>query len=74
MASIGSANLDRRSFELNFETNALVYDRELVPQIKSAYIDDIAKNCTELTTDDYSKRPRKVKIKESIGRLYTPIA
>jgi cardiolipin synthase len=74
MASIGSANLDRRSFELNFETNALVYDRELVPQIKSAYIDDIAKNCTELTIDDYSKRPRKVKIKESIGRLYTPIA
>jgi cardiolipin synthase len=74
MASIGSGNLDRRSFELNFETNALVYDHELVPQIKSAYIDDIAQNCTELTIDDYSKRPRKVKMKEAIGRLYTPIA
>jgi len=74
MASIGSANLDRRSFELNFETNAMVYDPELVAQVKSAYIDDISKHCTDLTLDAYEKRPRKVRIKESIGRLYTPIA
>jgi cardiolipin synthase len=74
MASIGSANLDRRSFELNFETNAMVYSPELVAQVKSAYIDDIAKHCTELTLDAYEKRSRKVKIKESISRLYTPIA
>jgi len=74
MASVGSGNLDRRSFELNFETNAMVYGPELVANIKSAYIDDIAKNCIELTADAYSKRSRKVKIKESIGRLYTPIA
>jgi cardiolipin synthase A/B len=74
MASIGSGNLDRRSFELNFETNAMVYEHELVGKVKSAFIDDIAKNCTELTADAYSKRSRKVRMKESIGRLYTPIA
>ena len=74
MVSIGSANLDRRSFELNFETNAMVYDPELVAMVKSAYIDDIAKHCTELTMEEYEKRPRKVKRKEAIGRLYTPIA
>ena len=74
MVSIGSANLDRRSFELNFETNAMVYDPELVAMVKSAYIDDIAKHCTELTKEEYDKRPGKVKRKEAIGRLYTPIA
>jgi cardiolipin synthase A/B len=74
MASIGSGNLDRRSFELNFETNAMVYSPELVGQIKSAFIDDISKHCIELTIDAYSKRSWKVKMKESIGRLYTPIA
>jgi cardiolipin synthase len=74
MASIGSGNLDRRSFELNFETNAMVYDPELVAKVKSAFIDDIAKHCTELTPEAYAKRSRGVKMKESIGRLYTPIA
>jgi len=74
MASVGSGNLDRRSFELNFETNAMVYDEELICQMKTAFIDDISKHCTELTLDSYSKRSRSVRMKESIGRLYTPIA
>lgn len=74
MASVGSGNLDRRSFELNFETNAMVYDPELVPTIKSAFIEDISSHCTELTKEEYAKRPGKVKRKEAIGRLYTPIA
>jgi cardiolipin synthase A/B len=74
IASIGSGNLDRRSFELNFETNAVVYGQDFAAEVKSAYIDDIAKHCTELTIDVYSKRSWKVKMKESIGRLYTPIA
>jgi cardiolipin synthase len=74
VASIGSANFDRRSFELNFETNAVVYDKEFAQKVKSAYIDDIAHWCTELTLEEYQKRSRGVKFKESISRLYTPIA
>jgi cardiolipin synthase len=74
VSSIGSANFDRRSFELNFETNAVVYDEEMAKQVKAAFIDDIAQKCTELTLDQYQKRSRGVKFKEAISRLYTPIA
>ncbi len=74
MVSIGSGNLDRRSFELNFETNAMIYDQELVPKVKAAFVDDIANRCIELTKEEYDKRPGKVRRREAIGRLYTPIA
>ncbi len=74
VASIGSANFDRRSFELNFETNALIYDRDFALSVKDAYLDDISQRCTELTLEDYRKRKGMVKVKESISRLYTPIA
>ncbi|MEM0449157.1 MAG: cardiolipin synthase [Methanomassiliicoccales archaeon] len=74
VVSIGSANFDRRSFELNFETNAVIYDKDLALQVKDSYIDDISAKCTELTLQDYEKRGLRVRFMESISRLYTPIA
>ena len=74
VASIGSANFDRRSLELNFESNAVIYDKEIAKEIKAAYLDDVEHRCTELTDEIYQKRSLMVKFKEDISRLYGPIA
>jgi cardiolipin synthase len=74
MASVGSANFDNRSLGLNFESNAVVYDKEFAQKVKSAYLYDIEHWCTELTNERYLKRSKWVKFKEDISRLYGPIA
>jgi len=72
VSSVGTANLDIRSFKLNFEVNAFIYDDitnlKLTDQFKVDLIE-----CKEITLEEYEKRPRIVKIKESISRLLSPI-
>jgi cardiolipin synthase len=71
-ASVGSANWDVRSFSLNFETNALMYDEKVAGQLKQAYLDDL-KYCTELTPEWYARQSRYFRIKCSVSRLFSPI-
>ncbi|MDD1647898.1 MAG: cardiolipin synthase, partial [Methanomicrobiales archaeon] len=71
-ASVGSANWDVRSFSLNFETNALMYDEKVAGQLKQAYLDDLAQ-CTELTPEWYARQSRLFRIKCSVSRLFSPI-
>ncbi|MDD1743282.1 MAG: cardiolipin synthase [Methanomassiliicoccales archaeon] len=74
VASVGSANFDVRSFELNFETNAVIYDEALASEMMRAFQEDVQSHCLELTPDHYAKRSDWTKFMESISRLYTPIA
>ena len=37
ISSIGSANMDFRSFELNFEVNAFIYDEDIAKQLRQAF-------------------------------------
>ncbi len=71
-ASVGSANFDIRSFELNFECNAFIYDREAAMDLRHLFEDDI-KRSRRLTPEAYAQRSRWIKIKESISRLLTDI-
>ena len=41
---IGSANMDRRSFELNYENNILFYDRSLTAEMRQRQDDYIARS------------------------------
>jgi len=74
VASVGSANFDMRSFELNFETNAVIYDAEVARAIGKEFLKDVAENSDQMTLEEYSARSTLVKLKEAISRLYTPIA
>jgi cardiolipin synthase len=74
VASVGSANFDVRSFELNFETNALIYDAEVALAIGEKFLKDVAEHSDQLTMEHYSTRGNWIKLKEAISRLYTPIA
>lgn len=72
LASVGTANIDVRSFKLNFEVNAFIYDTNISNKLKSIYEKDL-KNCTEITDEIYINRSIIIKFKESISRLLSPI-
>ena len=72
IASVGTANIDVRSFSLNFEVNALLYDRLLAHHLAEIFESDIL-DCSELTYELYNNRSNFIKFKESISRLLSPI-
>jgi cardiolipin synthase len=72
ISSVGTANLDIRSFTLNFEINTFIYDKEITSKLESFFIDDL-KSCDELTLEKYTNRSFSVKFKESVSRLLSPI-
>ncbi len=72
VASVGTANIDTRSFRLNFEVNAIVYDKEVAKQLYDLFIQD-CKVSSELTMDRYCKRSNLIKCKEALSRLLSPI-
>ncbi|MDT3983823.1 cardiolipin synthase [Staphylococcus ureilyticus] len=72
VASVGSSNMDIRSFELNFEINAFMYDANIVKELKAAFIEDM-KVSKELTEERYEQRSNWIKFKQSIAKLASPI-
>lgn len=72
VSSVGTANMDIRSFDLNFEVNAFLYDKETNFRLSDNFIKDI-KYCREITLEDYNNRSSLVKVKESFSRLLSPI-
>lgn len=72
IATVGTANIDVRSFRLNFEVNAFLYDEILVRKLVDIYYDDM-KHSRELTLDEYHNRPLFIRFKESLSRLLSPI-
>ena len=70
--SIGSANWDIRSFSLNFEGNAFIYDVMVAGRMKAIFEQDL-KSCTEVTHQRYEQRPALIRIKESIFRLMAAV-
>lgn len=72
ICSIGTANMDIRSFALNFEVNAFMYSSNIAKQQKKIFEDDITK-CKNITLDDYNDRTRIIRFKESISRLLSPL-
>ncbi|TDQ40826.1 cardiolipin synthase [Aureibacillus halotolerans] len=72
ISSVGTANIDVRSFKLNFEVNAFLYDKEIAMEISEKFREDIEVS-TLLTYDAYEERSRWIRFKESISRLLSPI-
>ncbi|GAE36149.1 cardiolipin synthase [Halalkalibacter akibai] len=72
IASIGTANIDVRSFRLNFEVNAFLYSSKDVKPLTEIFHEDM-KHSRELTKEDYNKRSLKIRFKESVSRLLSPI-
>ena len=73
LSSVGSANFDFRSFEHNFETNAMIYNKEMAERVKGDFFDDM-KHCVLIDDiEAWCKRPLVQKVCESVVRLISPV-
>ena len=70
--SVGTANLDFRSLETNFEVNAMIYDEEIAGILARHFLEDQDKS-EPVILEEWIKRPRINKIKESFSRLISPM-
>ena len=71
-ASVGSTNLDFRSFEHNFEVNAFLYDVPLALRLKEAFLEDQS-HCLSLSARLWARRSWTNKVTESVVRLLAPL-
>ncbi len=72
IAIIGSANMDFRSFEQNFELNAIMYDASIAQRMIDIYHDDL-RSSVEVKKEEWATRRFSQKIKESLARLFSPL-
>ncbi len=72
MSIIGTANMDIRSYDLNFEINALVYDRKLNEELAAAFDTDLGES-VELNLEEWSNRSKWIKFAETLARLLSPL-
>lgn len=68
----GTANMDIRSFELNFEVNATIYHRETAQKMEDIFFNDLL-HCKEITKEVYEQRSLWIRIKEQCSRLLSPL-
>ncbi|MBB3187686.1 cardiolipin synthase [Microbacter margulisiae] len=71
-STVGSANMDFRSYEQNFELNAFVFDHETAVTLREFFVAD-QQQCSEITLEHWQQRPLSTRIKESFARLFSPL-
>jgi cardiolipin synthase A/B len=69
---VGTANMDHRSFDLNFEVNAVVYSGEFAEQIRKSFHADLS-NSKRIYYEQWKSRPVYVKLFERTARLLSPL-
>lgn len=70
LSSVGTANLDVRSLEINFEVQAFVYDENLNADFSSQFLKDL-EDSEECLLSEWEKRNVGVRALESLGRLWS---
>lgn len=72
LAMVGSANMDIRSFEDNFEVAAFIYDRQITLQLEENFLSNLVQ-CQVITPQSWNTRPLKNSYKEALARLISPL-
>jgi cardiolipin synthase len=72
VCSIGTANMDIRSFSLNYEANAVIYDRRITEELEADFEHDL-EYCTEFNLKEYKTRSGLSRFRDSLSRLIGPI-
>jgi cardiolipin synthase len=72
VAGVGTANLDNRSFRLNFEVTMVVVDQGFAREVEEMLVEDFA-HCRQVNAGDYDDRPFWFKLTVQTSRLLAPI-
>ncbi len=71
-SSVGSVNVDVRSFDLNFEVTALIYDEDFAAILEKTFMNDL-RGSKELLFELWEGRSKREKYKESLARIFGPL-
>jgi cardiolipin synthase len=72
ISSVGSANMDIRSFSINYELNAVIYSKALAERLEADFGRDLA-GCREFSASEYRKWPLPYRLRDSTARLFSPL-
>ncbi len=72
ISTVGTANMDTRSFEQNFEVNAILYNEKLTRELVEYFNNDL-NDSVQLEYFEWLNRSRWEKILESFTRLFSPL-
>lgn len=72
LSVVGTANMDIRSFDFNFEVNAFVYSREMNWKLSEAFLQDCL-YAQQLNLEEWRDRGRWTRICEAVVRLFSPL-
>lgn len=72
LAIIGTANMDHRSFELNFEVNCMIYDESIATQLKDTFLNDL-KDARQINPKVWKRRTLFKQLPEKLCRLFSPL-
>ncbi|WP_298764868.1 cardiolipin synthase [uncultured Polaribacter sp.] len=70
--SIGSTNFDCRSFEHNYELNAIIFDKEKTKEVKLEFEERLTK-ATKINLETFKNRSKKQKTLERLCRFFSPL-
>ena len=72
IAIVGTANMDNRSFELNFEVNAIVYDEEIATELTKTFYNDLL-DAEQIDKEKWINRPWYIRLGDKIAKLLSPM-
>jgi len=72
MCSIGSANMDIRSFNIDYEANLVIYDPKVTEELEQDFKNDL-QSCVPFSVDEYDKRSFGGRLSDSVKRLVSPL-
>ena len=72
VVSVGSTNLDIRSFEQDFEINAFIYDRDMAVRMRDLFLQD-QQGCSRVDAESWAGRSKISRFGESVARLFSPL-
>lgn len=72
LSMVGTANMDHRSYDLNFEVNVIIYDEKFSEQMRKTFFDDL-EDSMQIDPEDWYKRPAYQQFPERVARLFSPV-